>query len=102
MPSIARFPGIAGEDLNRCERVTVVLTQDCKVSEKGCCTASLQWDFADEICDCTFVWVRRKIVAAVRREKAFLYRLALHELKKQAFFAKQKRFFFVENLSNCT
>ena len=35
-------------------------------------------------------------------EKAFLYRLALHESKKQACFAKQKRFFFVETLSNYT
>ena len=57
----ARFPGIDGEDLNRCERVAVLLTQDCEVSKKDCCTASSQWVFADEICDCTLVWVRLEI-----------------------------------------
>ena len=43
--------------LNRCERVTVVQTQDCEVSKKGCCTSSSQWVFVDEICGCTLVWV---------------------------------------------
>ncbi len=43
--------------LNRCERVTVLLTQDCEVSKKGCCTSSSQWVFVDEICGCTLVWV---------------------------------------------
>ena len=87
MLGTVNFPDIAGEDLNRCERVAFVLTQDCEVSKKGCFAASSQWNFADEICDCTLVWVRCEIVAAVRREKAFLYRLVLYELKKQAFFA---------------
>jgi len=36
---------------------------------------------------CTLVWVWWEIVAALRREKAFLYWLALHKLKKQVFFA---------------
>ena len=36
------FPGIAGNDLNRCERVTVVQTQDRYFSKKSYCTASSQ------------------------------------------------------------
>ena len=36
------FPGIAGNDLNRCERVTAVQTQDRCFSKMDCCTASSQ------------------------------------------------------------
>ena len=36
------LPGIAGNDLNRCEWVTVVQTQDRCFSKKDCCTASSQ------------------------------------------------------------
>ena len=89
MSGTARFPGIAGEDLNRCERVTALLTQDCKVSKKGCFAASSQWDFADEICDCTLVWVRWVVEVLLCLEKAFLCRLALHELKTPTFFASK-------------
>ena len=66
MPGTATFPGIAGEDLNRCERGTFVLTQDCEVSKKSCFTASSQQVFADKICDCSLALVRCEIVAAVR------------------------------------
>jgi len=41
-PSIARFPGIAGEDLNRCEREAADQTQDCELSKMGCYTARSQ------------------------------------------------------------
>ena len=84
--------------MNRCERVAILLTQDCKVSKKGYFAASSQRVFEDEICDCTFVWVRRKIVAAVRREKAFLYRLAFHKLKRLFFFARRRPFLPSHNL----
>ena len=66
------FPGIVGEDLNRCERATVVQTQDCEVSKKGCCTASSQWQAIFEKGCCTLVLLRREVVATVRGEKAFL------------------------------
>ena len=36
------FPGIAGNDLNRCERVTAVQTQDRYFSKMKRCTASSQ------------------------------------------------------------
>ena len=85
MSGTARFPGIAGEDLNRCERVTAHQTQDYEVSKKGCFAASSQWVFADEICDCTLVWVRCEIEILPCWKKAFLYRLVLHELKSLAF-----------------
>ena len=61
------------EALNRCERVTAVQTQDRCFSKKKRCTASSQYVFIDKICGCTLVWVRCEIVAAVRREKVFLY-----------------------------
>ena len=47
--------------LNRCERVTVVQTQDCYFSKMDCCTASLQWVFADKICSCSLALVRYEI-----------------------------------------
>ena len=62
---IARFPGIAGEDLNRCEREAAVLTQDCEVSKMGCCTASSQRQAIFEKGCGTLVWVRWEIVAVV-------------------------------------
>ena len=43
--------------LNRCERVAVLLTQDRCFSKKDCCTASLQWVVADEMCDCSLALV---------------------------------------------
>ena len=65
MPGIATFPGIAGEDLNRCERVTVVLAQDCEVSKKDCCTASSQRQAIFEKGCGTLVWAQWKSVAVV-------------------------------------
>ena len=78
--------------MNRCEREAVVQTQDCKVSKMGCFAASSQWDFADEICDCTLVWVRWVVEVLLCLEKAFLCRLALHEMKTLTFFCTQKAF----------
>ena len=43
--------------------------------------------FADEICWLPLVWVWRKGEVLLCWEKAFLYRVAFHKLKKQAFFA---------------
>ena len=43
--------------LNRCERVTVVQTQDRCFSKMDYCTASSQWFFADKIRSCSLVWV---------------------------------------------
>ena len=65
MPGIATFPGIAGEDLNRCERGTFVLTQDCEVSEKDCCTASSQRQAIFEKGCGALVWAQWKSVAVV-------------------------------------
>ena len=44
--------------LNRCERVTVVQTQDGCFSKKDYYTASSQWVFADEIYSCTLALVQ--------------------------------------------
>ena len=57
----------AGEKaLNRCERVTVVQTQDRCFSKMGYCTASLQWVVADKICSCALALVRWKVGVFVR------------------------------------
>ena len=57
----------AGEKaLNRCERVAVLLTQDCYFSKKSYCAASSQYVFTDKICGCTLVWVRCEVFVAVR------------------------------------
>ena len=49
----------AGEKaLNRCERVTVVQTQDRCFSKMDYYTASSQWVFADEIYDCSLALVQ--------------------------------------------
>ena len=65
MPEIARFLGIAGEDLNRCEREAVHQTQDCEVSKKDCCTASSQRQAIFEKGCGTLVWAQWKSVAVV-------------------------------------
>ena len=55
-------PQNAGEKaLNRCERVTVVQTQDGCFSEKKWCTASSQSVVADKMCDCSLALVRCEI-----------------------------------------
>ena len=76
--------------LNRCERVTVVQTQDrCFFEkEKVYCKLTVgcrRWN----------VWLLVSFVAVRSRcrcvlKKVFLYRVALHELKKFVFFAHQK------------
>ena len=90
MPGIATLPGIAGEDLNRCERVTVVMTQDWYFYEKGILYCKLtvgfrRWNLQLLV---SFGAVRSCCCGALK--KVFLYRIALHELKKQSFSAKQK------------
>ena len=80
--------------LNRCERVTVVQTQDRCFSKMKRCTASSQNVFTDEIYCCTLALVQCEVVAVVCWKKFFLYRIALHELKKFAFFANQKVFVY--------
>ena len=47
--------------LNRCERVTVVQTQDCCFSKKNCCTASSQQQAIFEKGCCTLVFVRWEV-----------------------------------------
>ena len=99
MAKTAGLPDIAGEDLNRCERVTVLQTQDCKVSKRGCCTASSQYKAVFEKGYCTLVWTQWKSVAAVRREKTFLFRVALHKLQRLLFyFARRRPFLPSHNL----
>ena len=48
-----------------CERGTFVLTQDCEVSKKDCCTASSQRQAIFEKGCGTLVWVQWKSVAVV-------------------------------------
>ena len=47
--------------LNRCERVTVVQTQDRCFSKKDCCTASSQWQAIFEKGCCTLVLLRWEV-----------------------------------------
>ena len=97
MPEIAKFPGIAGEDLNRCERVTVLLTQDCEVSKKGCCTASSQWIFTDEIYGCTLVLMQREIEVLVCWKMLFFIGWLCMSRKKRLYH-ESKNFFISRKL----
>ena len=83
--------------MNRCERVTVVLTQDCEVSKMGCFAASSQWQAAFEKSCCTLVWVRCEVEVLLRSEKAFLYRRFCMN-RKSRLFRKRKNVSFTENL----
>ena len=54
----------------------------------------------DEICSCTLVWARWVVEVLLCLEKAFLCRLALHELKTPTFFAS-KSFSFAQAFLRC-
>ena len=77
--------------LNRCERVTVVQTQDRCFSKNSCFTASSQQVFADKICDCSLALLRWEIEFCCVDKKLFFFGL-LCMSRKNAFFANQENF----------
>ena len=78
--------------LNRCERVTVVQTQDWCFSEKELLYCKLTVGYRGLNLQLLVSFGAVQIWNFSMLKKAFLFRLALHELKKFVFFAKQKVF----------